>query len=67
MKDADEKTNAIVVLADAMSVYQYSINETMLGNQSTDIKDILNESRRRVTKLKDDLEKIIDKGEKENE
>ena len=67
MKDADEKTNAIVVLADAMSVYQYSINETMLGNQSTDIKDILNESRRRVMRLKDDLEKIIDKGEKENE
>lgn len=59
MIEGNDKINAIVDLADAMSVYQYSLNETMLGNQSADIKEILDESKERVAKLKSKLEKVL--------
>ena len=59
MKEGDEKTNAIVDYADAMSVYQYALNETMLGNQSDDIKDILEESKTRVINMKKHLEDVL--------
>lgn len=63
MKEGDEKTNAIVDYADTMSVYQYALNETLLGNQSDDIQDILNSARIRIKKCKEKLEEILFKTE----
>lgn len=59
MKEGDEKTNAIVDYADTMSVYQYVLNETLLGNQSDDIQEILNNARSRIKKCKEKLEEIL--------
>ena len=59
MKEGDEKTNAIVDYADTMSVYQYALNETLLGNQSDDIQEILNVTRVRIKKCKEKLEEIL--------
>lgn len=59
MTKGNDKINAIVDLADAMSVYQYTLNETMLGNQSDDIKDILEESKTRVINMKKHLEDVL--------
>lgn len=66
MITGDDKLNAIVLLADTMSVYQYALNEVSLGNQSDDIKEILDESRKRVIKCKENLERILFGGQ-ENE
>ena len=63
MKDADEKIDAIVLAADTMSVYQYSLNEMLLGNNSYDINQILNESKHRLKDAMDNLDNIM-KGEK---
>ena len=59
MTKGNDEINAIVDLADAMSVYQYTLNETMLGNQSDDIKDILEESKTRVINMKKHLEDVL--------
>lgn len=63
MKEGDEKTNAIVDYADTMSVYQYALNETLLGNQSDDIQEILNVTRIRIKTCKERLEEILFKAE----
>ena len=59
MKKGDEKTNAIVDYADTMSVYQYVLNEELLGNKSNDIQEILNITKIRIKKCKERLEKIF--------
>lgn len=63
MKEGDEKTNAIVDYADTMSVYQYVLNEELLGNQSDDIQEILNVTRVRIKTCKERLEEILFKAE----
>ena len=63
MKEGDEKTNAIVDYADTMSVYQYALNETLLGNQSDDIQEILNVTRIRIKTCKERLEEILFKAD----
>ena len=63
MKKGDEKTNAIVDYADTMSVYQYVLNEELLGNQSDDIQEILNVTRVRIKTCKERLEEILFKAE----
>lgn len=63
MKEGDEKTNAIVDYADTMSVYQYALNEVLLGNQSDDIQEILNSTRIRIKKCKEKLEDILFKAD----
>lgn len=64
MKNADKKTDAIVLLADTMSVYQYALNEILLGNKSDDINEILNESQKRLNDAINNLDYIM-KGENE--
>ena len=64
MKNADKKTDAIVLLADTMSVYQYALNEILLGNKSDDINEILNESQKRLNEAINSLDYIM-KGEDE--
>ena len=64
MKNGDEKTNAIVDYADTMSVYQYALNESLLGNQSNDIDKILNDTRIRLKNCKENLERILFGGNK---
>lgn len=59
MNDGDELTNAIVLLADTMSVYQYSLNELSLGNQSKDIEDIFENSKYRIECCINKLEKLL--------
>ena len=56
MSDTDTLVDAIVDLADAWSVYQYAHNEVMLGNNSSQIKDIYNEIYRRIEKLTSQLD-----------
>ena len=63
MKNADEKTDAIVLLADTMSVYQYALNEILLGNKSDDISEILNESQKRLKDAMNNLDNAM-KGKK---
>lgn len=63
MKKGDEKTNAIVDYADTMSVYQYVLNEELLGNKSNDIQEILINTRSRIKKCKERLEEILFKAE----
>ena len=63
MKKGDEKTNAIVDYADTMSVYQYVLNEELLGNKSNDIQEILISTRIRIKKCKERLEKILFKAD----
>ena len=63
MKEGDEKTNAIVDYADTMSVYQYVLNEELLGNKSNDIQEILNITKIRIKKCKERLEKILFKAD----
>jgi 5'-deoxynucleotidase YfbR-like HD superfamily hydrolase len=63
MKEGDEKTNAIVDYADTMSVYQYILNEELLGNKSNDIQKILNSTKIRIKKCKERLEKILFKAD----
>ena len=43
--------DAIVIFADGLSVYQYSLNEVNLGNSSNDMGEILEESKDRINKL----------------
>lgn len=59
MSEGTDLVNAIVVLADAMSVYQYALNETSLGNFTTDMKSILEESENRIRTLSDNLSNCI--------
>lgn len=60
----NDKINAIVDYADTMSVYQYALNETLLGNQSNDIQEILNSTKVRIKKCKERLEEILFGGNK---
>ena len=59
MNEGNDLVNAIVILADAMSVYQYALNETSLGNFTTDMKSILEESENRIHTLLNDLNNCI--------
>lgn len=63
MKEGDEKTNAIVDYADTMSVYQYVLNEELLGNKSNDIQEILNITKIRIKTCKERLEEILFKAD----
>ena len=65
MIEADKLVDAIVILADAMSVYQYTLNEISLGNSSDDMNEILEESKERVNKLYSNFQKLLseNKGE----
>ena len=64
MKNAAETTDAIVLLADTMSVYQYALNEILLGNRSDDINEILNESQKRLNDAMNNLDNIMKGKEK---
>lgn len=55
MNKGNDLVNAIVVLADAMSVYQYTLNEISLGNSTEDMKSILEESKNRINMLSSTL------------
>ena len=59
MTKYDKLVDAIVLLADGMSVYQYSLNEVNLGNSSDDMDEILKESKERVNKLYLQLKSIL--------
>lgn len=59
MTQHDDVVDAIVDLADGMSVYQYVLNEVKLGNSSDDIIDILQESKERVQTLTQHLKQIL--------
>lgn len=53
----------IVKIADAMSVIQYAKKEILLGNQSSEMNDILEESTERVDRLMSNVEfEIKEKG-----
>ena len=49
----------IVVLADAWSVYQYSLNELQLGNKSIEIDEIYKESKERIKTLEQKLKEEL--------
>lgn len=51
--------DTIVILADAWSVYQYSLNEIQLGNKSIEIEEIYDESKERIKKLEEHLKKEL--------
>jgi len=59
MTQQDNVVDAIVDLADAMSVYQYTLNEIKLGNSSDDIIDILQEIKTRVQTLSVNLKNLL--------
>ena len=64
MNNGDKIVNSIVILADAMSVYQYILNEVSLGNKTDDIQEILEESKTRINNLILTLENLLEnKGE----
>lgn len=62
MKDNNKFINNIINLADSYSVYQYTLNEIQLGNKSEDIKEIYENSLKRIELYEKELEKIS-KGE----
>ena len=64
MNEGEALTDAIVLLADNMSVYQYVLNEHILGNSSDDIVEILDNSKKRIVVHKKKLERIL-KGTRE--
>lgn len=51
MTKPNDLIDSIVNLADAMSVYQFVMNEITLGNSSSDIVEIEDESKKRVDSL----------------
>lgn len=51
MNNENEIVDAVIKLADAMSVYQYTLNELNLGNKSPDMTCIFDESKQRVSHL----------------
>ena len=60
---ADVMQKNHVIAADEYELYQYSLNEMLLGNNSYDINQILNESKHRLKDAMDNLDNIM-KGEK---
>lgn len=59
MNNGDKIVNSIVILADAMSVYQYILNEVSLGNKTDDIQEILEESKTRINNLLLNLKSLL--------
>lgn len=54
-------TSSIVNLADAYSVYQWCLNEKILGNSSDCIDEIYFESKERIKKYTNEINKLIEK------
>ena len=54
----------ILKLADAYSVYQWTINEKILGNISFCIEEIYAESKERLKKYTNEINKLIEKEDK---
>lgn len=58
--NSDNLVNTVVSLADGLSVVQYCRNEQYLGNNSKDIKDILDECTNRVNHYHEKMHRIIE-------
>lgn len=56
------KQNLILKLADTYSVFQYTLNELILGNKNREIKEIFYNSQNRINKLTEELNNYL-KGE----
>ena len=59
MAAGTELINTIVEYADALSVYQFVLNEKRLGNNSGDIKEITTEAIKRIQNLYTKLKCLI--------
>jgi len=59
MTSENKLVDAIVIFADGLSVYQYSLNEVNLGNLSDDMDEILKESKNRINKLYLNLKNVL--------
>ena len=59
----DEIIQCILKLADAYSVYQWCLNEKALGNSSDCIHDIYTESKSRIHKYTEKINKIVSEEE----
>lgn len=57
----------ILKLADAYSVYQWCLSESALGNVSDDVKEITEESYKRILKYTREINKIIEKENQRDE
>lgn len=54
----------VLKLADAYSVYQWCLNEKALGNISTDVDEIMQESHKRIENHTNKINEIIKENEK---
>ncbi len=59
MKTTDDITQAIVDLADTMSVVQFADNELLLGNVDEDMKEIARDASHRVDVCRERVEKLL--------
>lgn len=57
--DSDNVVNTIVLLADAMSVKQFCMNEINLGNKDAEIKNIYEKSIKRCEAHEKHLDKLL--------
>lgn len=57
--DDNNIVNAVVVLADTLSVKQFTYNEINLGNTHSDIKDIYNDAHKRAITAEIKLDKLL--------
>lgn len=55
MKNENDLVSDIVLLSDILSVKQFSLFETLLGNTSSEIKQIENDTDERITKITEQL------------
>ena len=58
---SDKMVYNILKLADAYSVYQWCLNEKSLGNSSDCIGEIYFESKERINKYTNEVNKLIEK------
>lgn len=59
MTSTDTIIDTVVLLADAMSVYQFTLNELTLGNKSNEINNINKDSLNRIKDAIDELKNKI--------
>lgn len=59
--EPEEIVYNILKLADAYSVYQWCLNERLLGNKLTCITEICNDSAGRIRKYTENINKLIEK------
>ena len=59
--EPEEIVHNILKLADAYSVYQWCLNERMLGNKLACITEICNDSAGRIRKYTENINKLIEK------